>query len=170
MDLLQYSGYVIAIWAICEVSIFLLTHFMVRSGRSVVLAKLVAVIGVAGLLWLVLAFLATPARAESLVTVARCTIDANNRLPAGAELEAAERRCYNLLGKHGDALYHARHPRDDQVIMERHANWLWAVQRGRTYYPIEPSANALPAARYTSPYGAAPAYPYPYGHRSGLHR
>lgn len=106
---------------------------------------------------LILALFACTAQAQSVVDVARCTIEANNRLPSGAELKKAERECYNILGKNAQAIYNSRHKSDERVehniVIEVRQNPLQAPQAVHRHHPIEHGANTVYGPR---------AYPYRY--------
>lgn len=99
MKLGQYIGLAIAVCAILEVLSFLITHTLVtRFRKGVTLSKIVGVVFAAALM-LVLLFVTTPVFAQGLVAVAKCKIEANNRLPVGRELRKAEADCYSMLPK-----------------------------------------------------------------------
>lgn len=107
MKLGQYIGLAIAVCAILEIISFLITHVLItRFGKGIVASKVVGIVFGAALM-LVLLFVTTPVRAQGLVDVAKCKIEANNRLPVGRELRKAEADCYSMLPKRARKVQHA---------------------------------------------------------------
>lgn len=108
-----------------------------------------------------------PADAGGIVDVAKCTIEANERLPVGPELTKAERKCYDILPKRvAKRAYEHRPSLEDRVIVEERLNGVQAAQPAPRYYPTLVPQQAAPVLRYPYPYGPAPAYQAPYIYRT----
>lgn len=99
--------------------------------------------------------LTTPALAGSVIETAKCTIEANKRLPAGKELDKAVKACYSNMPAE---VYAHRHPSDNSV----------QIVEGNTYQLQGPTGPDRGSPVHTpGPYlfnGTVPlrSYPYPY--------
>lgn len=116
---------------------------------------------------LVATLLSLSAQAGGIVDVARCTIEANERLPVGPELARAERACYNILpARVAQKAYDQRGSSPEtRIVIEVHQNSVQAVKPVPRYYPLTPVQRAAPAPRYPYPYGPPPRYAAPHVYR-----